>query len=85
MVVPTFWLFVITVYFGVDVTVTPIPSSVFALPGCSEFEERDRRCEVVVELTISVLVGDVAAKKAAERQPAPVAMPSDAYRRLLDQ
>jgi len=78
-------LFVITVYFGVDATVTPIPSSVFALPGCSEFEERDRRCEVVVELTISVLVGDEAAKKAAERRPAPVATPSDTYRRLLDQ
>jgi len=42
-------LFVITVYFGVNATVTPIPSSVFALFGCSEFEERDRRCEVVVE------------------------------------
>jgi hypothetical protein len=71
-------LFVITVYFGVDATVPPIPSSVFALPGCSEFEERDRRCEAVVELTISVLVDD-------ERQPAPIATPRDTYRRLLVQ
>jgi hypothetical protein len=59
-------LFVITVYFGVNATVTPIVSSVFALPGCSEFEERDRCCEVVVELTISVLVGDERAKQAAD-------------------
>jgi hypothetical protein len=78
-------LFVITVYFGVDATVPPIPSSVFALPGCSEFEERDRRCEAVVELTISVLVGGQGAEEAAERQPASIATPSDTYRRLLDQ
>jgi hypothetical protein len=68
-------LFVITVYFGVNATVTPIASSVFALPGCSEFEERDRRCEVVVELTISVLVSDEGAKEAAECPPATVATP----------
>jgi hypothetical protein len=78
-------LFVITVYFGVTAAVPPIPSSVFALPGCSEFEERDRRCEVVVELTISVLVGDEGAKEAAGCPPATVATPSDTYRRLLDQ
>jgi len=58
-------LFVITVCFGVDATVTSIPSSVFALPGCSEFEERDRRREVVVELTSSVLVAGEGARETA--------------------
>ena len=70
-------------YFSVNATVTPIASSVFALPVCSEFEERDRYCEVVVGLTISVFVGDEGVKKAAEYQPATVATPDDIYRPLL--
>jgi len=49
------------------------------------FEERDRRREVVVELTISVLVGGEGATEAAECPPPTVATHSNTYRRLLVQ